>query len=122
MAASLLRPNNISVEYAGLAEWAIEAMQPDLTEGAFERLALAIHSFQKRYNTPYANFCAKRPEASTWREIPAVPQSVFKTFRLSVFPPPQIVKTFRTSGTTGEGYGEHHFHSLALYETSVLRG
>lgn len=118
----MMRSSDLAVEYAGLAEWAMGAMRPDLSEREFDELALAIHRFQKRYNAPYANLCAKRPEPTTWSEIPAVPQSVFKTYRLSTFPPQVIAKTFRTSGTTGEGYGEHHFYKLDVYETSIVRG
>ena len=94
-------------------------------EGAgrdFGALALAIHRFQRRWNQPLANFSATRPEPRDWREIPAVPQSAFKHFTLSVAPPELIAKTFHTSGTAGEGCGQHPFVSTRLYEDAVRAG
>jgi hypothetical protein len=103
-------------EYSALERRVLAAMRAELGEAAFGALALEVHAFQREWNRPYANFCATQPEPRHWREIPAVPQSVFKRYRISAFPPELIAKTFRTSGTTGEGYGEHHFHSTALYD------
>lgn len=34
----------------------------------------------------------------------------------------ETIRTFRTSGTTGEGFGEHHFRSLDLYESAARKG
>ncbi|MGB8168346.1 MAG: hypothetical protein WCF18_12685 [Chthoniobacteraceae bacterium] len=90
--------------------------------GDFGALALDVHRFQLRWNQPLANFCATRPEPRDWREIPAVPQSAFKHFTLSVAQPDQIEKTFHTSGTTGEGFGRHLFVSTRLYDESVRAG
>jgi hypothetical protein len=38
------------------------------------------------------------------------------------FPAEETIKTFRTSGTTGEGYGQHHFRTLEVYEAAVREG
>lgn len=89
---------------------------------AFGELALEIHRFQRRWNAPYGNYCRGFPEPAGWREIPAAPQSAFKQFALRAFPEEETARTFRTSGTTGEGYGSHHFRSLRLYEASILAG
>ena len=51
-----------------------------------------------------------------------MPQAIFKQFPLRAFPENLTAKTFRTSGTTGEGFGSHHFQSLRLYDESILRG
>lgn len=114
--------NDVVAEYRELESRILAALRKDLLEAEFDALALDAHAFQKRWNTPYANFCATRPTATHWREIPAVPQSAFKTARLSVAPPGLIARTFRTSGTTGEGYGEHHFIDTRLYDAAVLAG
>ena len=111
-----------SAEYAALETRVLAALRADLGEGEFDARALDVHAFQKQWNEPYGKFCAQNPEPKTWREIPAVPQSAFKRFRLSVAPPEEIGKTFRTSGTTGEGFGEHHFVNTRLYEAAVLAG
>ena len=109
-------------EYRELETRILAALRADLREEEFAALALDAHAFQKRRNTPYANFCATRPPAAHWREIPAVPQSAFKTARLSVAPPTAITRTFRTSGTTGEIRGEHHFIDTEIYDAAMLRG
>ena len=109
-------------EYAALQTEVLAALTADLTDAEFDDLALRIHRFQRKWNAPYARWCATRPEPRSWREIPAVPQSAFKSARLSVAPPEQITRTFRTSGTTGEGFGEHHFIDTRLYECAVQYG
>ncbi len=114
--------NAVAAEYRELETRILAALREDLREAEFGALALEAHAFQKRWNTPYANFCATRPVATHWREIPAVPQSAFKTARLSVAPPGLIARTFRTSGTTGEGCGEHHFIDTRLYDAALLAG
>lgn len=114
--------NDVAAEYRELETRILAALREDLREAEFDALALEAHAFQKRWNAPYANFCAARPTATHWREIPAVPQSAFKTARLSVAPTGMIARTFRTSGTTGEGCGEHHFIDTRLYDAAVLAG
>jgi hypothetical protein len=58
----------------------------DFLEEEFDALALDIHAFQRRQNAPFARWCDTLPEPKTWREVPAVPQAMFKRFRLSCFP------------------------------------
>ncbi|MDR3406649.1 MAG: AMP-binding protein [Chthoniobacter sp.] len=94
-------------------------------EAAFREAALAVHRFQRQHNEPLANYCVHRDtplEIQDWREIPAVPQSVFKRFRLSVVPPEAVTTTFLTSGTTGEARGQHHFLNTRLYDRAIIRG
>lgn len=100
------------------------ATRSTVADDVFDTFALRIHAFQRRWNLPYANYCRELSQESPtdWRDIPAVPQSVFKHFALRTFPAREAVRTFRTSGTTGEGYGSHHFRSLRLYEASILAG
>jgi hypothetical protein len=47
---------------------------------------------------------------------------MFKRYRLATFPPEETGVIFRTSGTTGEVRGEHHFKTTLLYEASILAG
>ena len=113
-------------EYLAL-EGRIEALigRGDIAEQEFNDTALAVHRFQCAWNEPFGNYCRHLGvphEVSDWRAIPAVPQSAFKRFALRAFRVEQTVRTFRTSGTTGEGYGEHHFRSLRLYDTALLSG
>lgn len=117
-----MKTSAVVTEYRELEAHVLAALREDLRAEEFDALALAAHAFQKRWNAPYAKFCATRPAATVWREIPAVPQSAFKTARLSCFPPEATPVTFRTSGTTGEGYGEHHFADTQLYDAAAVRG
>lgn len=113
--------------YETLEARLLEAIRDRWTadDGQFGELALAVHRYQREHNEPYANYCRALgggSEVRDWRQIPAAPQQVFKRFALRAFPEADTVRTFRTSGTTGEGHGSHHFRSLRLYETSILEG
>jgi Acyl-protein synthetase, LuxE len=94
-------------------------------EGGFESLALAIFNYQRSANPVYAKYCEflGTPELiDSWKRIPAVPQIAFKRSVLRSFPAQRTETEFRTSGTTGEGYGKHFFPSLRLYKAAVLEG
>jgi hypothetical protein len=100
---------------------AIAAADP----AAFDALALDIFRFQRAFNFPYDQYCRLLDVArnlTDWRQIPAVPQAAFKHAALRAFDAKETIATFRTSGTTGEGHGEHHFCSLRLYDEAILRG
>ena len=107
-------------QYRLLEERVLAAMRIGLNDIEFDVLALAIHAFQLRWNTPYSRFCATRPEPRKWFEIPAVPQSIFKRHRLATFSSEETRTLFRTSGTTGETRGEHHFRDTRLYDTAIV--
>ena len=98
----------------------------DPDEGGFNAFALALYRYQWEWNVPYRQFCefqhAPGPDELTdWRGIPAVPTTAFRHAALRSFAEAETAATFRTSGTTGEGYGSHHFRSLRVYEASILR-
>ena len=91
----------------------------------FYGLLRRLHAFQFRHNAPYRAFCQSLgmgESVGSWRGIPCVPQEAFKHADLRCFPAGETKKTFRTSGTTGEGFGQHHFRSLEIYETAVREG
>lgn len=106
---------------AKLLDW----MAAPSGSGDFNALALEIYRFQREANAPYRQFCQYQKASADlddWRNIPAVPTGAFRHAALRSFPQGKTVATFRTSGTTGEGYGSHHFCSLRLYEASILHG
>ena len=91
----------------------------------FDGLLRRLHAFQFRHNAPYRAFCQSLgmgESVGSWRGIPCIPQEAFKHADLRCFPAGETKKTFRTSGTTGEGYGQHHFRSLEIYEMAVREG
>lgn len=101
------------------------AAAPPDEEAGFESLALEIYAFQRRHNLVYARYCEHLGAGTTldsWKQIPALPQQAFKQQRVLAFPEAGIRFEFRTSGTTGEGYGRHFLPSLELYRHSVLAG
>jgi hypothetical protein len=94
-------------------------------ESEFEDLALDIHYYQRTHNAAFARYCdfvGVPPRLNSWREIPGVPQQAFKQTELRSFAAVPEMLEFRTSGTTGEGYGRHLFPSLSLYDAAVQRG
>lgn len=94
-------------------------------EASFHSMACTLHAFHFRSNAPYRAYCDNlgvRECVASWREIPCVPQEAFKHADLRSFPAEETVATFRTSGTTGEGFGSHHFRTLQVYETAIREG
>ena len=114
--------SDVIAEYRELETRILAAIREEWDETECDALWFEVFRFQRRWNQPYANFCATRPEPRTWREIPAVPLAAFKHAALSVVPPESVAKTFLTSGTTGEMRGSHHFFDTRLYEYSVQYG
>lgn len=111
-----------TLRYAELESRVRASLRLTLREADFAALALEIHAFQREWNEPYGQWCAGLPYPRKWQEIPAVPQAMFKRFRLATFPVDATKTIFRTSGTTGETRGEHHFLSRRTYQASILAG
>jgi len=91
----------------------------------FEEILTQLHTFHHAHNAPYRAFCQSLgtgAEVTGWRDVPCVPQAAFKHADLRSFPAEETIKTFHTSGTTGEGFGQHHFRTLDIYEMAVREG
>jgi hypothetical protein len=91
-------------------------------EGSFADLMLAAYVVQCTSSAPYRTYCASFAQPASWREIPAIPLTAFRHAAIRTFPAAETIRTFRTSGTTGEGHGEHHFRTLDLYRSAALGG
>jgi hypothetical protein len=92
--------------------------------GDFEVLALEVYQFQRAQNAVFSRYCdyLEIPlELDSWKDIPGVPQQAFKHSELRSYPAELDSVEFRTSGTTGEGYGRHFFPTLRLYDAAVQR-
>ncbi|MDG2305907.1 MAG: hypothetical protein P8R42_14925 [Candidatus Binatia bacterium] len=99
-------------------------LYPDATlDAEFDRVALDVFEFQYANSPVYRAFCDRRDRSpgrvQSWREIPSVPTSAFKSLDLHCAPPE---KTFLTSGTTQgpDTRGRHHVPRLELYRRSAL--
>ena len=91
-------------------------------DARFETLAADLFARQYHRVSEYRNLCDRRdvnpdddPESS---EIPAVPTDAFKHVRLFC-DDAEATRTFRTSGTTGDNRGAHHFATLDVYRASL---
>lgn len=108
---------------AELLAWMGEpGWHPD--EARFDALAQKLFAHQFAACAPYARFAEGRgqtPEnVRRWQEIPAVPAGAFKEVDLRGFPESRTIKSFRTSGTSGQKRGVLHLDTLALYEASLM--
>lgn len=109
-------------EYERLQQCIFDYFHAAPDDAAFNSHALKIHAFQSKHNVPYRNYCKTLPHPDHWRDIPAVPQAMFKQYRLACFPESESQVVFYTSGTTGETRGAHHFLNTDLYQASVVAG
>ncbi|MCI3922229.1 long-chain fatty acid--CoA ligase [Paenibacillus sp. TRM 82003] len=99
----------------------------DVTDEAFETVALRLFAEQYERNAPYRAFCfglGKTPRTvRAWRDIPAAPIRAFKTSALTCSDPDTAEAVFMTSGTTNPNERGRHYHpSLAVYDASMRAG
>jgi hypothetical protein len=106
----------------------INAQERQTTDETFDRLALALFTYQYAHNAPFRRLCdaeGTTPETvRRWQDVPAVPAQAFKRFELSCVPASATVATFHSSGTTGAQTSRHLLDqdALTLYEISLRRG
>ena len=79
----------------------------------FGDLALDLHRWQRAHDPVVAALTVGEPK--DWREIPAIPVSLFKDLPVGTVGRDQAKVVFRTSGTTGGGRGVHRMLSDDLY-------
>lgn len=99
----------------------------DLSDDAFNDLALRIFAYQLQANAPYARYCAAfgvTPQSLpvSWEAIPAVPAAAYKEAALATFDPAAAALAFETSGTTRGARGRHCLRTPALYDAALLAG
>lgn len=84
----------------------------------FNKLALKIFKYQYNNSKRYKRFCDshnKTPSNITsFKQIPPVPASAFKKFKITPLTDNEIGKTYKTSGTTSGISGEVHLDNNAL--------
>lgn len=98
-----------------------------LDEGRFNALALKCFELQYRNIEIYRRLCDKRGARpgglERWSEVPALPTDAFRHFDLFCFDPGDAVRTFSTSGTSGQARGRASFDGagLELMKVSIDR-
>ncbi|MEM7052130.1 MAG: hypothetical protein AAF604_20860 [Acidobacteriota bacterium] len=103
---------------------AIEAFIANPAKGDFDILAQAAFAFQYERLAPYRRLCDERGarpgELPSWRQVPAIPASAFRSLELATAEPQAV---FRSSGTTGGSEGEersvHHHPYPDLYRRAI---
>lgn len=103
---------------------ALLATPHEAIEGAeVERLAVALFHWQYAHNPVLSRIADATLDGAVVAhidDVPAVPTDVFKAARVACFDASHAVRTFRTSGTTGETRGAHPFDDLSLYVIATL--
>lgn len=91
----------------------------------FEVMALTIFRFQFENNPVYRSFCdllyIHPSDVRSIEEIPFLPIQFFKSHEVLSTTNP-VVKTFTSSGTTGNITSKHHLTELKIYEESFRSG
>ncbi len=93
-------------------------------DSQFNDLALEVFRCQYRLIEPYRKLCQRRgrdpANVSSWREIPAVPADALKHFFLFAGGSGEVVRTFKSSGTTQVGKpSQAHFSEAGLHLMNV---
>jgi hypothetical protein len=98
----------------------------DLTDESFGQAALELYSWQYEACPPLRNLADMlgRPPAQvkSWREIPALPQRVFKETAVWCHGAEIPAHQFHTSGTTTGAPGVQRLLRVDLYLATVLEG
>lgn len=98
----------------------------ELSDVAFNDLAVSVFQFQFEHNVPYRRYCDRRgmrpDRVSHWLEIPTVPTAAFKEAKLVAGDAAKAEAVFLTSGTTrgAEKRGAHYVLDLSVYRASLL--
>lgn len=112
MQPTLLKKENIIVE--------------DLTETAFEELAIEIFNFQYKNNSIYnqwVNYLKINPNnVSIATQIPFLPIEFFKRFEIVSSAKTELTKKFTSSSTTSQIPSTHVVNDVSVYEQSFLKG
>lgn len=101
----------------------IVALIEDLSDGSrdddtLDALLDELAEYQTAQVAAYGRLVdsyAKRPGGRP----PALPTDVFRFERIASYPEAQDARIFRTSGTTQDSRGAHHFTDLALYDLAA---
>lgn len=86
----------------------------------FEKLALDVYVYQRRYNSVYDKYCSylNLANINSTEQIPFMPISFFKNFKITT-EASKIEKEFTSSGTTGINTSTHFLTDLSIYDQSL---
>lgn len=97
-----------------------------LDDAAFNAAALELFAWQFAHGKPYQRLSRAKgvtPKTLTsWRDIPPVPQRLFKEAALYNHPLKTATTIFHTSGTTTGEPGKQHLRNVDLYNATCVEG
>jgi hypothetical protein len=104
----------------------IQALLGPLPESRFEELAREVFAFQFARVPAFRLLCEGHDVAPatlrSWREIPAMPQQLFKRARLFAHGNTAPAAVYETSGTTTGEPGRQHLLRTDIYEAVAVAG
>ena len=106
-------------------DW-IRRISGSLTEAAWEEMALALFAWQYARVPAYRRLCQGHDvyprSLRSWREIPAVPQQLFKMQRIFAHGSRRPGAIYETSGTTTGRPGRQHLLQDDIYRSVAVLG
>jgi hypothetical protein len=109
----------------GRSVWAGKLLGP-LDDEKFDDLAQRLFAFQFGHVPAYRRLCVAHgvtPESITsWKEIPAMPQQVFKHEKLFAHGKARAAAIYETSGTTTGQPGRQHLLATDIYRWVAVAG
>ena len=89
----------------------------------FKNICMKIFNYQFDNNFIYNKYCnligVKRNQVNEITDIPFIPISLFKKYKIST--KKKYQKVFYSSGTTKKNYSKHYIHNLKIYEKSFIK-
>ncbi|TFE70925.1 acyl-protein synthetase [Methylacidiphilum sp. Yel] len=89
----------------------------------FESLVFRLYDFQRKHCPAYKTLTETiANRLSSWKEIPAIPQELFKKETIFCYTIEQAAGHYLTSGTTSGIQGRHYFLDPLIYKAVSLQG
>jgi hypothetical protein len=106
-------------------KWIKQLLSP-IDETTWDRLVRELFAWQFNRVPAYRRLCVARgvtPESLTsWRDIPAIPQQLFKREKLFAYGSAKPAAIYETSGTTTGQPGKQHLLSSDIYQAVSVAG
>jgi hypothetical protein len=110
---------------AGRRAWIRELLAP-IDEAKFDQLARILFAWQYKRVPAFARLCAAHGVSPKnlryWKDIPAMPQQVFKSEKLYAHGRAKPAAVYETSGTTTGQPGRQYLLSADIYRAVAVEG
>lgn len=109
-----------------LRSWIAVGSKSSWDQERFDAIARRVHAHQYASiavaRAAWDSLGARPERIRDWREIPPLPNAIFKAARVASFDASEDVRLFRSSGTTSNTRGVHRFSrdTLELYRRSSI--